>query len=108
PLEARTNAKISSDKNNFAPRFGFAYTPRFWKSIFGSDATVFRGGYSIAYEDPFYNIITNVQASAPFAFTNLTSNPASPTAASPVLFPVPATGLTGNDVRALADSLGVV
>jgi outer membrane receptor protein involved in Fe transport len=108
PLEARVAPKIASDKNNFAPRFGFAYTPRFWKKVFGDNTTVFRGGYSIAYEDPFYNIITNVQASAPFAFTNLTSNPATPTGANPVLFPVPSTGFTGNDVRALAQSLGVV
>ena len=67
PLSLRTNPIIPSDKNNFAPRVGFAYTPHFWKALFGDDATVFRGGFSIAYDPAFYNILLNVDNAAPFA-----------------------------------------
>ncbi|MEW6210840.1 MAG: carboxypeptidase regulatory-like domain-containing protein [Acidobacteriota bacterium] len=108
PLEARTDPKIPADKNNWAPRLGFAYTPRFWKRVLGEDATVIRGGYSIAYDPGFGNIITNVQGSAPFTFNNLTSNPAVPTPGSPVLFPVPTGGLTGENVRAAAQRNNVI
>src|SRR5262249_9322614 len=45
PLSIRTVPKIPTDNNNFAPRIGFAYTPRFWKGLTGEDATVIRGGY---------------------------------------------------------------
>ncbi|MCS6885362.1 MAG: carboxypeptidase regulatory-like domain-containing protein [Acidobacteriota bacterium] len=65
PLEDRVVRRIDTDMNNFAPRIGFAYTPRFWKSIFGEDKTVFRGGYGIAYDVAFYNILLNVSTSTP-------------------------------------------
>jgi outer membrane receptor protein involved in Fe transport len=67
PLSLRTNPVIPSDKNNWAPRVGFSYTPHFWKAIFGEDATVIRGGFSIAYDPAFYNILLNVDNAAPFA-----------------------------------------
>jgi hypothetical protein len=67
PLSVRTVPFIKPDKNNFAPRVGFAYTPHFWKSILGEDATVIRGGFSIAYDPSFYNILLNVQNQAPFS-----------------------------------------
>jgi outer membrane receptor protein involved in Fe transport len=67
PLSQRTVPLTPSDKNNWAPRLGFAYTPHFWKAIFGQDATVFRGGYSIAYDIAFYNILLNVANAAPFS-----------------------------------------
>ncbi|MFQ5723337.1 MAG: carboxypeptidase regulatory-like domain-containing protein [Terriglobia bacterium] len=65
PLEFRTNPVIGSDDNNWAPRIGFAYTPRFWKSVFGEDKTVIRGGYGIAYDVGFQNILANVSTAAP-------------------------------------------
>lgn len=68
PIEVRTVPRVAADKNNFAPRVGFAYTPRFWRKLFGEDATVFRGGYSIAYDPGFYNILLNVSTSAPTVF----------------------------------------
>src|SRR5262249_1973019 len=57
PLEARTVQKIPGDKNNVAPRIGFAWTPRnssgWMKKMLGEDARVVRGGYSVAYAPPF-------------------------------------------------------
>ncbi|MBI4469958.1 MAG: TonB-dependent receptor [Acidobacteria bacterium] len=57
--------KHRSDMNNFAPRFSFAYTPRFWQGIFGEDKTVIRGGYGVGYEAFFYNILINTGSSVP-------------------------------------------
>jgi hypothetical protein len=103
PVEARTVPRLPADKNNWAPRLGFAYTPRFWKSVFGEDATVIRGGYSIAYDPPFYNIMLNISTAAPSVFLNLTSN----SATAPV-FPVPSANPTGDKVRAFAQSAGIL
>ena len=80
PLAARTFPQIPVDKNNFAPRLGFAWSPRmghggFAKALFGeNDATVIRGGYSIAYDPAFYNILLNVSTSAPAVFNNTIVN----------------------------------
>src|SRR5689334_7625703 len=38
-----TRCEVRRDKNNFAPRFSFAYTPKFWKRFLGEDLTVIRG-----------------------------------------------------------------
>jgi len=106
PLSVRTTPRIPADKNNFAPRVGFAYSPHFWKRFLGEDATVIRGGFSIAYEPAFYNILGNVQGGAPFsaAFSipsqNLTSTSSSP-------FPLPG-GLTGSAIRTAASTSGVL
>lgn len=48
------------DRNNFAPRFGFAYRP------FASTGTVIRGGYGWYYSDPATaNAIQNASVSPP-------------------------------------------
>ncbi|MCS6875074.1 MAG: carboxypeptidase regulatory-like domain-containing protein [Pyrinomonadaceae bacterium] len=74
PLEARVVPRLPSDKNNWAPRLGFAWSPDFGegpitKFIFGGkDGSVIRGGFSIAYDPVFYNIMLNISTSAPTVF----------------------------------------
>ena len=65
PLARRTVAATPEDLNNFAPNFGFAWTPRIWQSVLGQDKTVIRGGYRIAYDPAFYNIFLNAATAAP-------------------------------------------
>jgi hypothetical protein len=89
PLEDRTFPEVPVDDNNWGPRIGFAYTPRWGKAFFGEDQTVIRGGYSIAYEAAFYNILLNVETTAPNVFS-FTLTPG---------IPVPA-GATGSAVAA--------
>lgn len=64
-----TRREVRADRNNFAPRFGFAYTPKFWKGIFGEDKTVLRGGYGVFYDAFFTNISNNVSSASPNAIT---------------------------------------
>jgi len=86
PLDQRTVPKVPVDKNNWAPRLGFAWSPRFGdggvsRFLFGeNDATVIRGGFSIAYEPAFYNIALNVSTSAPTVFLNTIQNTGTATA----------------------------
>ncbi|MDQ3917214.1 MAG: carboxypeptidase regulatory-like domain-containing protein [Acidobacteriota bacterium] len=107
PLSVRTVPSVPADKNNFAPRVGFAYSPHFWKNFLGEDATVIRGGFSIAYEPAFYNILGNVQGSAPFsaAIALGTANALSSTTNSPL--PLPGNAF-GNVIRSTAASSGVL
>lgn len=107
PLEARTEPKLPADKNNWAPRFGFAYRPHFGgglgKMMFGEqDKTVISGGYSVAYDPVFYNIMLNISTSSPMVFNSTTLNAAT----GAVAFPVP--GLNGQAVQDFAKSSGIV
>ncbi len=68
-----TRVEQQSDKNNFAPRISFAYSPRFGASgmfgrVFGEDKTVIRGGYAVSYDAFFDNILLNTAATAPNVF----------------------------------------
>jgi hypothetical protein len=105
PLDVRTVPAVPADKNNFAPRIGFAYSPHFWKSLLGEDATVIRGGFSIAYEPAFFNILGNVQGSAPFSASLTLGANLLPTSNSP--FPLPA-NLSGANIRSVASSSGIL
>lgn len=108
PIDVRTEPKLPADKNNWAPRVGFAWRPKFsgnhlGKMLFGEqDKTVISGGYSIAYDPVFYNIMLNISTSSPEVFLNTTLN----TATGPVIFGVP--GLTGQTVQDFAKSSGVI
>jgi hypothetical protein len=66
PVE--TVARQQRDNNNFAPRFSFAYQPRFWKSVFGNEKTVIRGGFAVNYDFFFNNILANTASTVPNSF----------------------------------------
>jgi outer membrane receptor protein involved in Fe transport len=68
-LQYRTAQKLPIDKNNWAPRLGFAWSPDFdWLGdTFGGGRTVIRGGFGISYDPSFFNIVLNTYTAAPFA-----------------------------------------
>jgi hypothetical protein len=61
----------NNDFNNFAPRFGFAYSPG-WETGFLSKLTggpgkmSIRGGYGVFYDRVFGNLFTNARGNPPF------------------------------------------
>jgi hypothetical protein len=57
---------VFSDKNNFAPVFGFAYQPRLGKKLFGANRTVIRGGVRVAYDDLFNNVPVSLALGPPY------------------------------------------
>lgn len=68
PLNSPALAGLARDNNNFAPRLGFAYTPRFFvfgRDLFGFDKTVIRGGVQISYDQTAFRPLADVAASAP-------------------------------------------
>jgi outer membrane receptor protein involved in Fe transport len=100
PIEARTNPRIPADNNNFAPRVGFVYSPQFDNGflgkLFGSDRTTMRGGYGVAYDATFYNLLLNISTASPTVF--LTS----------AVLPVPNGSPTGDVVRGAAQNSGLI
>lgn len=59
-----------SDRNNFAPRFGFAY------DMFGSGRTVVRGGFGILYETLLQaSTVQQIENNAPFSASAITNKP---------------------------------
>jgi outer membrane receptor protein involved in Fe transport len=95
PIADRTYPLLPAPSKNFAPRLGFAYTPQ-WKDgllgkLVGHDETVIRGGFSIAYDPAFYNLMLNAQTAAPVVFAySLSSN----------IIPMPA-NITGANLQAV-------
>ena len=76
PLADRTSPSIPAPSHNIAPRIGLAWTPEssgggFMSKLLGQDATVIRGGFSMAYDPSFYNLFLNAATAAPtvFAYT---------------------------------------
>ena len=57
------------DKNNWAPRFGLAYSPSAKSGLagrlLGDGQTVFRGGYGVGYDVVFLNLISNFSTNYP-------------------------------------------
>jgi carboxypeptidase family protein/TonB-dependent receptor-like protein len=60
-------AKQQPDRNNFAPRIGFAYTPHIGKRFLGDGKTVIRAGYGMFYDSLFTNILDNTGGTSPNA-----------------------------------------
>jgi len=76
PLSQTTVASVPDKFHNFGPVVGFAWTPRIFRSVFGEDKTVIRGGFRVAYEYEYYNMGTNVGGGAPFVnAANFITNP---------------------------------
>jgi carboxypeptidase family protein len=74
-----SSSGVTSDKNNFAPIMGFAYSPRFSEKLFGKDSTVIRGGFRIGYDEVFNNIPANLSLTAPYnLITNQSANGTQP------------------------------
>src|SRR5205085_1957913 len=87
-----------TDKNNFAPRFGFAWSPGGKEGFIGSltggpEKTVIRGGYGIYYDQVLIGIIEqNTFVNPPFVNTvSLTG-----TATTPILYSNPALNASNN------------
>ncbi|MDX6528771.1 MAG: hypothetical protein QOH41_1061 [Blastocatellia bacterium] len=61
-LAALVPGPVRPDRNNWAPGVGFAFSPHYksglLNKIFGDGAGVLRGGYRIAYDQLFYNLLT--------------------------------------------------
>jgi hypothetical protein len=103
-LPDRTLPRQPNDNNNVAPRIGFAWTPNMSNWITGNSQMTIRGGYGIAYELAFYNILLNMTTAAPRVFSfsltcgqgidSMTGLPTTTVCNTPTL---PA-GATGNDV----------
>jgi Carboxypeptidase regulatory-like domain len=66
---AGVRGPVAPDKNNWAPRFGFAYSPSNPKGLFaallGAGKTSIRGGFGVAYDVLFYNIMANTATNYP-------------------------------------------
>ncbi|MCC7499331.1 MAG: TonB-dependent receptor [Bryobacterales bacterium] len=66
-LDGWPDLPYETDRNNFGPRFGFAWRP------LGSDKWVVRGGYGIFYEHPFDGDVTGAAALGFQTSANLSS-----------------------------------
>jgi len=70
---------FNTDKNNFAPSFGLTWSPNyssgFLSRIFGNGGqTVFRGGYSIAFNREGMNVFSSIYGSNPGASVTANRN----------------------------------
>ena len=108
PLSTRTATKLPLDKNNISPRVGFAWSPNFDRlgSRFTNGRTVIRGGFGIAYDPSYFNIVLNTVTAAPYAAAGIFRQ--TPGGAGSVVFPfLPSTtaqlnttpGTNGGDPR---------
>lgn len=76
-LAALVQPPVKRDSNNWAPVFGFAYSPSFeggfLGKVFGNRLTSIRGGFRKAYDVLFYNILVVNAANFPIT-TSVTQN----------------------------------
>jgi len=68
-LDTLVPGPVKRDNNNFAPRFGFAYSPQFesgvFGKLFGAGQSSIRGGFGMGYDVLFYNLLTNPATNYP-------------------------------------------
>jgi hypothetical protein len=93
PLSVTTFPTIPTINNSFGPSIGFAYSPQWGGFFTGRGKTVFRGGFRLAYDPPYYNIYINESTAAPEVFRQTFSGGAARSKPLPL---VP----TGPNVRA--------
>jgi hypothetical protein len=96
PQSVTVFPSIPAPKNSWGPSVGFAYAPG--GRWFGEGKTVFRGGYRLAYDPPYYNIYLNISSAAPQVLLQ------SLTGATAGASPIPAAPL-GSNVRAALASV---
>lgn len=75
----RVPGPVQRDDNNFAPAVGFAYSPRIegdglLARLFGDGETSIRGGYRVAYDVLFFNLLTVNAGNFPFTQTSQLTN----------------------------------
>ncbi|MEW5979145.1 MAG: carboxypeptidase regulatory-like domain-containing protein [Acidobacteriota bacterium] len=67
------------DKNNWAPRLGFAYSPNgsggVFGKLFGEGQSVIRGGFGVGYDVLFFNILSVNANNYPRVVNSDTTNP---------------------------------
>jgi Carboxypeptidase regulatory-like domain len=65
PSSVTVFPSLPAPNNSWGPSAGFAYAVAHGGPLLGDNKTVFRGGYRLAYDPPFYNIYLNIASSAP-------------------------------------------
>src|SRR6202050_4492009 len=70
PTSVTTFPSIPAPKNSWGPSVGFAWSPSMDNFLTGGNGkTVFRAGYRLSYDPPFYNIYLNISASSPIVLS---------------------------------------
>lgn len=65
---------VKKDTNNISPRIGFAWSPSRGSGIFGDGKSVLRGGYGVAYDVLFFNLLTVNASNYPRVVTTTDTN----------------------------------
>jgi hypothetical protein len=73
-LAALVPGPVKQDKNNIAPRVGFAWAPGRGSGWLGDGRSVLRGGYGISYDVLFFNLLTVNAANFPRVVTTADNN----------------------------------
>jgi hypothetical protein len=73
-LAVQVPGPSKKDTNNFAPRVGFAWSPRGKGGLLGDGRTVVRGGFGVGYDVVFYNLLTVNGNNYPRSFRGVSLN----------------------------------